>query len=284
MRPILLLSLSLLFLFSCSKYPGYRKLTDGIYFSLVQFGDSSSYPMPGEYVTLDIQYRLLNDSVFFSGIRTIKLEKEIKDISVDRCILEMKEGDSARFLYPVAPFFQNTLDTDIPEFLQGQELMKMHIRLKEIQTESEFQNEKQLFLTWLKELSVFEMNILEKFLKEEAPGIQPKAEGFYMLPIRKGNGKAIQKGNHIWVHYEGKFLNGKFFDGTYRSHEPLDFIYGTQFVLIPGLEEALAYMSEGEKSMVILPSSLAFGGKGDLSGIIPPYTSLIYTLELIRIE
>jgi FKBP-type peptidyl-prolyl cis-trans isomerase len=52
--------------------------------------------------------------------------------------------------------------------------------------------------------------------------------------------------------------------------------------VIGGLEEAIGRMREGEKALIILPSELAWGEKGSSTGIIPPFTSVIYELELLK--
>ncbi len=283
MRYLLILISAMLFS-GCSKYPGYKKLTSQIYYSLRQFGEPARKAVAGDYLTLNIEYRTQYDSVFFSGIRKVKINKSADDSSVDNCFLALKQGDSASFIIPAVKFFSGTLKRSLPEFIKEDEVMIMNVRLMEIQTQKDFLIEKEHFIKWSVELSEYEKVLLKQFLSEEEPEMKAKKEGFYMLSIREGNGRKINKGDHIWVHYEGKFLNGKFFDGTYRSREPVDFIFGTQFMLITGLEQALTYMSEGEKSMIILPSELAFGEKGDDYGIIPPYTSLVYTLEVIKIE
>jgi FKBP-type peptidyl-prolyl cis-trans isomerase len=284
MKIRLFLIFSVILFSACSRYPGYKRLTPEIYYSLRQFGDPHKKALAGDYLTINLEYRTQKDSVFFSGVRKIKINNPSDDASVDHCFLEMNEGDSASFIIPAAKFFISTLKRSLPEFIKEDEIMKLNVKLLEIQSEKEFQTEKQLFIKWSAELSEYENIILRQFLNEEEPGIQPTREGFYMLPLRAGHGRKIKKGDHIWVHYEGKFLNGKYFDGTYRSREPVDFIYGSQYILIAGLDHALRYMAEGEKAMIILPSGLAFGDKGDDFGIIPPYTSLVYTLEVIKIE
>jgi FKBP-type peptidyl-prolyl cis-trans isomerase len=284
MKILNFLIFTVIFLAACSKYPGYKKLTPEIYFALIQIGEQAKKPVIGDYLTIKVEYRTRQDSIFFSGTRKIRLNKPLDNFSVDHCFLKLKSGDSATFIFPADKFFNKTLKRSLPKFIMEEEIMILNVRLLEIQSEKEFILEKQLFLTWSEELSEYEKVILQKFLKEENTGIQAKPEGFYMLTLRKGNDRKIKTGDHIWVNYEGKFLNGKFFDGTYRSHEPVDFIYGTDFTLISGLDKALAYMTEGENSMIILPSELAFGEKGDDFGIIPPYTSLIYTLEIVRIK
>jgi len=43
-------------------------------------------------------------------------------------------------------------------------------------------------------------------------------------------------------------------------------------------------MKKGEKSKIILPSYLGFGEQGSSDGKIPPYTPLLYEIELLNIE
>ena len=284
MKVFILFVFSTFILIACSRYPGYKKLTPEIYYSLKQFGDQGKKTFPGDYATINLEYRTQKDSVFFFGVRKVKLNEPSDNASVNHCFLNMRLGDSVSFILSASKFFNKSLKRSLPGFISDGEIMKINARLLEIQSEKEFLAEKKQFITWSTELFGNEKMILQQFLKEEKPGIKAKPEGLYMVTVKNGNGRKIRKGDHVWVHYEGKFLNGKFFDGTYRSREPVDFVYGTQFVLISGLEQALSYMSEGEKAVVILPSDLAFGEMGDDFGIIPPYTSLIYTMEVVKIE
>jgi len=67
-----------------------------------------------------------------------------------------------------------------------------------------------------------------------------------------------------------------------RTKQPFQFVYGTEWQVVKGLEEAIGMMQEGEKALVILPSDLAFGSEGSSTGIIPAYTSLIFDVEIIK--
>jgi len=53
--------------------------------------------------------------------------------------------------------------------------------------------------------------------------------------------------------------------------------------VVKGLEEAIGLMKEGEKSLVILPSEQAFGSEGSSTGMIPPFTSLIFEVEILEV-
>ena len=86
------------------------------------------------------------------------------------------------------------------------------------------------------------------------------------------------------IHYEGKFLNGKFFDSSVKRNQPFEFVYGTECQLIQGLYKNIGNMCEGEKDLVIIPSELAFGSNGSSTGLIPPYTSLLFEVEIMKIK
>jgi FKBP-type peptidyl-prolyl cis-trans isomerase FkpA len=86
------------------------------------------------------------------------------------------------------------------------------------------------------------------------------------------------------VHYEGRFLNGKFFDSTRQRNDPFQFVYGQQWQVVKGMEEAIGMMHEGEKALFIMPSGLAFGQTGSSTGIVPPFTSLIFEVELLLVK
>ena len=106
----------------------------------------------------------------------------------------------------------------------------------------------------------------------------------YRLVLTGGNDKGVKLGDTVVVHYEGKFLNGKFFDSTRQRHEAFQFVYGQQWQVIKGMEDAIGMMREGEKSIFIMPSEMAFGQTGSSTGMIPPFTSLIFEVELVSVN
>jgi FKBP-type peptidyl-prolyl cis-trans isomerase len=69
---------------------------------------------------------------------------------------------------------------------------------------------------------------------------------------------------------------------TLEGGEPLDFKCGSQFEN-PGFMEVIGMMKEGGKANAIVPSSMAFGAKGAGNGIVPPFSTLYYDIELIKI-
>ena len=91
-----------------------------------------------------------------------------------------------------------------------------------------------------------------------------------------GTGKP-QSGQTVTVHYTGKLLDGSVFDSSHARGTPAQFTIGQ---LIPGVDEALMDMVDGEQRTVIIPPELGYGRRG-VPGVIPPNSFLVFELELI---
>lgn len=266
-----------------SKYPGYSKASSGIYYKLSELGDQSKRIQPNDYITIDIQYKTINDSLFFKGRRKLQVtEPEFKG-SIDECFLMLYKDESASFIISVDDFFSKTLEATIPGFLQGDDKMKVNVDVIDVQSEQEYLHAKEAFLTWIEDFGEYEKVILKQFIEEKDISIEPTNSGLYHIILREGYGPIVELGDTVTVHFEGKFLNGKFFDSTIRRNQPFQFVYGRKWQVVAGLEEAIGRMKEGEHALFILPSDLAFGETGSSTGIIPPYTSTIFEVELIEV-
>ena len=121
----------------------------------------------------------------------------------------------------------------------------------------------------------------EKFLVENAKkegGIVPKS-GLQYEVLKEGSGKKPKATDTVRCHYEGRLLDGSVFDSSYKRNEPADF--GLQQV-IAGWTEGVQLMSEGAKYRFYIPYILAYG-EGGAGAMIPPFSTLIFDVELIKV-
>jgi len=273
--------------FSCrrhSKYPEFTKLGNGTYYRLHKIGENAEKPRPGDYVTVNLAYATMNDSNFFRGTRKLQIDTPAYEGSVDACFALLAEGDSATFILNAEEFFTKTLKTTLPQFIPADASVKINTGMQNIQTREEYEKEKEAFLTWIDDFGDYEKVVLKQFISSEKPGISPLPSGIFYINLRPGKGKKVEVGDTLTINYEGRFLNGKFFDSTVKRHQPFQFVYGTEWQVIKGLEEAIGMMREGERSLFILPSELGFGNTGSSTGVIPPFTSLIFEVEILKVS
>lgn len=122
----------------------------------------------------------------------------------------------------------------------------------------------------------------EAFLAENAKktGVETTKTGLQFRSLAAGKGKKPGPKSVVTVHYTGALINGKVFDSSVKRGEPISF--GLNQV-IPGWTEGLQMMSEGEKAELVIPQDLGYGARGS-SGAIPPYQTLVFQVELIKVE
>jgi FKBP-type peptidyl-prolyl cis-trans isomerase FkpA len=273
--------------FSChrnSKYPEFTELGNGTWYRLHRIGENSVKPHPGDYITVNLAYTTMSDSTFFRGTRKLQLDTPAYEGSVDACFALMAEGDSVTLILRAKDFFSKTLRTSVPEFIPANGSVKINMGMRNIQTKEDYEREKEAFLTWIEDFGDYEKVVLKQFISSEKPGISPLPSGIYYVNLRPGKGKKVELGDTLTINYEGRFLNGKFFDSTVKRHQPFQFVYGTEWQVIKGLEEAIGMMHEGEHSLFILPSEVGFGNTGSSTGVIPPFTSLIFEVEILKVS
>ena len=120
-----------------------------------------------------------------------------------------------------------------------------------------------------------------KFLEEnkKVEGVQTTKSGLQYKVITSGKGKSPVANDKVTVHYTGKFVDGKVFDSS-AGRDPVTFEVGG---VIPGWTEALQLMHEGDKWMIYIPYDIAYGERG-MGNDIPPYATLIFEVELIKVN
>jgi len=118
---------------------------------------------------------------------------------------------------------------------------------------------------------------LEQNAKRE--GVTQTKSGLQYEVLTEGTGKSPKATDTVRCHYEGRLLDGTVFDSSYKRGEPADF--GLNQV-IPGWTEGVQLMKEGAKFRFHIPYLLAYGERG-AGAQIPPYSTLVFDVELIKV-
>ena len=99
--------------------------------------------------------------------------------------------------------------------------------------------------------------------------------------LKEGTGEASKVGDTLTVDYTGTLENGTQFDSSI-GRAPFSFTLGENRV-IQGWEQGMLNMKVGEKRRLTIPSSLGYGASG-AGGVIPPNATLIFEVELLKIN
>ena len=112
----------------------------------------------------------------------------------------------------------------------------------------------------------------------ERPDMQITPSGLQYEIIVDADGEKPRADSVVRVNYTGSFIDGRLFDSSAEeggAYIPLERV-------IPGWAEGLMLMSAGSEYKFYIPSDLAYGKEG-IQSIIPPYSTLIFTVELLEI-
>lgn len=106
--------------------------------------------------------------------------------------------------------------------------------------------------------------------------------GLEIWDINVGTGAEALPGKSVTVHYTGWLLDGTKFDSSLDRNDPFAFGLGSGQV-IRGWDEGVAGMKVGGVRKLRIPPGLAYGERG-AGGVIPPGATLIFQVELLKVQ
>lgn len=254
----------------------------GYYYQLLSFETDSIVHHSNSVLWVAASFRTQSDSVFWDSYNNLNdhfyLENDsaIKGNFLKQHVSTCAAADSVCLLIKPGDFFRQQFKTQsIPFFSKNDSVVKINFKIKQVLTRQEFIKIKQ--------------NLLEKEEAQIKRYFGTKAEmeaaqdplGFYWVD-RSGTAlgnKPLKPGDLIAIAYQGEYLTGRFLE---KSPEKFEFTVGTPDQLLKGLNYVITRLKLGENAKIILPSRLAFGENGSSNGMVPPYTPLVYELEILE--
>ncbi len=270
MRKIIIISLLITTLFSCdNKFPDYTQKEDDVYMKLLSFGEGEKQFDQAAYAIASIEVKA-KEGLLYKRYKEDVINLENNEFTF--LIQHMNEGDSCSFMIAagrlITEFEPVVFNETTSEFLE------ITIKIHQYFTKGEYLSERQGY-----DKEMMEQLILNKYLEEI--NVKKSLKGIYMEQLKAGKGDEIKKGDIITIAYNGYFVNRLEFDRISGS-TAFTFTYGTPGQVIEGLDIAIKGMKKGEKSKIIIPSQLAFGEEGSTTRVVPPFTTVIYELEIVN--
>lgn len=106
------------------------------------------------------------------------------------------------------------------------------------------------------------------------------SSGVYFLDLEEGDGEEAAREHEVTVRYSGWLPNAFEFDTT-RGRDPRTFPLDE---VILGWSEGVPGMRVGGKRRLVVPPDLGYGQYGSGDGRVPPYSTLIFDVELIAVQ
>ena len=266
---LLLLFPLLLGLASCggdSKYPGYTEAGPGIYYKLHYPGESGKKAGEEDYYEV-IMINRFGDEIIFDSQLESPSGTLFMQSNASRYFSVLSEGDSATFILPGGDLLMPGMpDTGSVE---------MSVKVVAILSAEEVADRESS-----QDPDAGEVLLIQRYLQRKGLTYAPDSLGTVTLESKTGTGARPAKGDTVEVRIKGELLNGRIFDDS-DAYGGLSFTWGDEGQVIPGIKRVLAGMQEGGSAKIILPSRLAFGPGGS-TGIVPPHTPVIYTIELVH--
>ncbi len=283
----IIVGLMLIGLTACNNY---SKTESGLRYKFLKRSDVTSLPEIGEY--LQCYYSITNsdDSIVYNNFgrtpdRILLVAPSYKGGDIMEALSIMAEGDSAQFLISADSFFFITRqETQLPFYIKsGTDLkfiIKMDKRLNQYQKDSIVNAER--IARWKTEVE----NIMAYTQKQGLTMQLDSGTGIrvqFHSRAETDTAKAIHENSIVKFHFIARLFDDTEFYNTYTMGQPqVVRVIRDQFQPI-GMYDMLIKMKEGEKATFILPYDLGFGAKG-IEGMVPPFSTLVYEINILKVE
>jgi FKBP-type peptidyl-prolyl cis-trans isomerase len=241
----------------------------------------------GSQVRMNYRVSLLDGKELFSTFERpepVKFEygKRIDTPGFEYAVSTLKKGSKAKFIVPSSLAFgrrgSGTIVAPYQSLLYDVEILDVKTKAEYEKEQTDNQKSEQMKTDSLKNA---EAGLLEKYLKDNKINAKPQPDGLYYIQVLAGTGPKAEAGKTVKVHYTGKLLNGKVFDSSIERKNPIEFMLGRGQV-IKGWDEGIAMMKQGGKATLIIPSAIGYSDRD--MGVIPPYSTLVFDVELVEVK
>ena len=264
-----------------SPFRGFKMLGDSLFLKYDALSDKGISPRENDLILLNLTYATYpKDSIVYKTTAKIKLNYGSSPNDIENALFHLSDGDSATLIVSPHHFFTNNLDTAVPNYFVDKTWMYIHIKIDNIEPYTVYINRVKKMLDWIYESVDTDMSyktFINNLLLFEKRG------GITKILLKKGVGDTISPGDTIKINYEGYFFDGKLFDSTVKTNNPMEFVYGREKQVIPAFEMMLKNMQDKEKALYIVAPEFAFGTRG-VKDIVPPNVPLIFVLEVDTVK
>ncbi|MBR5433504.1 MAG: FKBP-type peptidyl-prolyl cis-trans isomerase [Bacteroidales bacterium] len=247
----------------------------GYYYKLLAFSDTYVTAHPGDVVSVRLAF-CDNDSDTLYDERTIDVvARDEQMLSLSQLLVDLHTGDSILYMIPKKNIVENSF---IPDVFWHDSASDVHFSLmvSAIVDSAVYADQKKERALWIQAKRDYETFLIQQYIKRTKEKFTQLRSGIYKRVIKQGRGNYLEIGDVTSISYQGSLLDGKIIN----HFTNLDFTFGAEYQVIKGIEIVLRTMKKGERSKIIVPSEFAWGELGSSDGSVPPYTPVVFDIEL----
>ena len=272
----LLAAVAALFTVACG---GYKTTENGVKYRIITDNTEGRAVDGDSNAVMYMNYKLAIESTDSTLVETFSKNSPVyipvNEPNFRKAFELLSVGDSAELLINADTFFMNSFGQSRPAFIKEGDNIKFIVKIVDIMNQQEIMKKEQEDMAKQQQTDSLAFNQMISTL----PDAKKTASGLYYVVEKTGKGKAAKKGDKVQVLYKGTLLNGQVFDENLK--DGISFPVGLGQV-IPGWDEMLQLMKEGDKLKAIIPWNLAYGPRGN--GLITPFSTLVFEMELVKVN
>lgn len=280
--PIAALTLLVVLLGAClrERYEGFKQLAPDLHYRLHALGEDGDPPGDRDSVLLRIRAAVHGDApgTLFSTERWYGLDRS--DRLRRQVIGRMREGDSVSVIMRQAAIPWEWLAKGTSPAAPDTAMIDLELRIMDVMTPEEAMVAAER--RRLADPDGHETRLLAAYM--DSTWINWGDLVHYRIEAPGTDTAGIRTGDLVTIHYQGRFIGGAVFDDTRRNGQPLTFRLGDPDQVIKGIEMAVHQLRKGAKGTFAMRSAMAFGPSGSSSGLVPPHTPVVYTVEVVDVD
>ncbi len=268
-----------------SPYDGYKTVAPDVDVRMIALGDGERTVLPSDCVLVRLRAsQRMEATGSYLSTEQWYAASDLRRGAFTHVLKRLHEGDSLSLIttYNKVPWsiLSDLIDGTLPDTSR----MSIDISLRSLRSLETMEADRERHRR--NDPESFELALMQAY--RDRSGEQWERWGtsdmYYRLMGRPVDTTQVTVGDVVWINYTGRRVeDGQVFDHNGYDGKPFGFRYGDPHQVINGLEVAITLLREGRTGAFLIPSSMAFGERG-LSGVVEPWTPVLYHLELEKVD
>lgn len=279
----------------------FKQTENGLLYRFETQNSEGAQPQSGDLLVGELVLRIENDTLFSNVGNPDRIFQVAEEPMFKGDIVEglkmMHVGDKAIFKISADSIGNFMMESQMPpQYKKGSgQFLYYEISLMDLVTKDELAQEQANFIEEMNQRKENEPSTLAKYIADNNITVKPTKSGLYVIVNKKGDGPKVAAGKKVSVNYTGRLLDGTLFDTSReadareankvqegREYGPMTYTVGSQ-PMIKGWEEGIMGQPAGSDITLVMPSELAYGGRGAGRDILP-YSPLVFNLTIESVE